>query len=59
MTLAVDKLNSRGLSNSVRLERLPKKTVLAAELQGSSNKSEHFSYKGEWANLLAAHLKVG
>ena len=53
VTLAIDKLNSRGLSNNVRGERLPKKdkAVLATELPGSSNKSECFSYKSEWANL--------
>ena len=28
MTLAIDKLNGCGLSNSVRLERLPKKTKI-------------------------------
>ena len=39
MTLAVDKLNGRGLSNAARCERLPKKTnaVLASEgLPGST-----------------------
>ena len=56
MTLAVDKLNGCGLSNNAHRERLPKKTyvdntVLATELPGSSNKSEHFCYKGEWVNL--------
>ena len=53
MTLAIDKLNGRGLSNNVCHECLPKKTkaVLATEVPGNSNKSEHFSYKGEWANL--------
>ena len=56
MTLAVDKLNGRGLSNSAHRECLPKKdkdnAVLATELPGNSNKSERFSYKGEWVNLL-------
>ena len=52
MTLAVNKLNGRGLSNSMHCEHLPKKTkkdnaVLAAEVPGNSNKLERFNYKGE------------
>ena len=27
-------------------------TIIATEVPGNSNKSEHFSYRGEWANLL-------
>ena len=57
MTLAVNKLNSHGLSNSAHRECLPKKTkithntVLATEVPGKNNKSKCFSYKREWTNL--------
>ena len=54
MTLAIDKLNGRGLSNSAHRKCFPKKTknaVLATEVPGNSNKLKRFSYKGEWANL--------
>ena len=56
MALAVDKLNLHDLSNNACHECLPKKTKItwyyvAAELPGSSNKSEYFSYKGKWVNL--------
>ena len=57
MTLAVDKLNGCGFSNTACRECLPKKTkvmyiVLATEgLPGSTNKTEQFNYKGEWANV--------
>ena len=56
MTLAVNKVNGHGLSNTAHRERMPKKTkvtqyYIATEgLPGSINKSEHFNYKGEWAN---------
>ena len=57
MTLAINKLNGHGLSNTSHRECLPKKTkgneVLATEgLPGSTNKSEYFNYKGEWMNAL-------
>ena len=59
MTLAVDKINGHGLSNIACCECLPKKTkvhdvVLATEdvlMPNSSNKMEHFSYKGEWVQV--------
>ena len=55
MTLAANKLNEHGLSNTAHCERLPKKTkvmgVLATErLPHSTNKSECLNYKSEWAN---------
>ena len=46
-TLAVDKVNGHGLSNTAHRERLFKKT---AELPGGTNESERFNYKGEWAS---------
>ena len=51
MTLAINKLNVHGLSNRVTAKEDHGNMVLATELPGSSNKSERFSYKGEWANL--------
>ena len=56
MTLAIDKLNGHGLSNTACHEHLPKKTkvmqyyVATEGLPGSTNKLEHFNYEGEWAN---------
>ena len=52
---AIDKLNRCGLSNTAGHEHLPKQSqvnaVLATEgLPCSTNKSECFNYKGEWAN---------
>ena len=46
-TLAVDKVNGHGLSNTARHEHLPKKTV---GLLRGTNESERFNYKGEWAS---------
>ena len=59
---AVNKLNKSGLSSTAGRECLPKKSqvmqyVLATEgLSGSTNKLEHFNYKGEW---VVTHLKEG
>ena len=51
MTLAVNKMDGRGLSNTTHHECLPRSMVLATEgTSDSSNKMEHFCYKGEWAN---------
>ena len=56
MTPAVDKLNGRGLSNTACCESLPKKKKVMQYwpqkdyIPGNTNKSEHFNYKGEWAN---------
>ena len=59
MTLAIDKLNGRGLSNNAHREHLPKNdTVLATELPGSSNKLECFSCRAERA-FVATLLKEG
>ena len=51
----IDKLNSPGLSNNAGRECLLKKsqvidTSSIEGLLGSTNKSERFNYKGEWAN---------
>ena len=49
MTLVVDKMDGHGHINTVRCERLPKKT----KVTGTSykrTKTEHFIYKSEWAN---------
>ena len=63
MTLAIDKLNGCGL-NTAHCECLPKNIkVTQYQLQknyvlGSTNKSEHFNYKGEWAcAYIVTHLK--
>ena len=49
-----DKMNRRGLSNAVVVNTAKEESsnaVLATEgLPGSTNKSKHFNYKGEWAN---------
>ena len=52
MTLANNKLNGRGLNNTAYYQRLPKSNVVLATegLPGSTNKSDHFNFKGEWAN---------
>ena len=52
--LAINKMDKCGLSNKASHECLPRRlgnAVLATEgTLDSSNKMEHFSYKGEWAN---------
>ena len=56
MTPAVDKLNGRGLSNTLYCECLLKKTkvtqyyVATEGLSGCTNNLEHFHYKREWVN---------
>ena len=51
---AVDKLKRRGHSNTVHHARQAKMSKLtqkeAYKLLSGSNKTEHFGYKGEWAN---------
>ena len=57
-TIAIDKVDEHGLSNTVYHRSMPGKedkvdAVLAIEtfkLLSSNNKTEHFSYKGEWMN---------
>ena len=58
MTLAVHKMDGRGLSNTACCECLP---VPATEgTPDSSNKMEHFSYKSEYiGECIATHLKEG
>ena len=55
MTLAVDKMDEHGLSNTARHECLPRRqgnAVPATEgTPNSSKKTEGFSYKGEWVNV--------
>ena len=54
MTLAIYKMDEHGFSDTASCECPAEKTkVMWYQLQGtpdSSNKTEHFSYKGEWAN---------
>ena len=55
--VAIDKLNRQGLSNTTGHDAKEKSSnvVLATEgLTGSTNKLEHFNYKGEWANAWAS-----
>ena len=50
MTLAIDKLNGRGLNNTA-CHNDSVNVVLATEgLPRNTNKSECFNYNGEWAN---------
>ena len=52
VTLAIDIMDRRGLSNTAHCEHLPRRVVLATEgTPNSSNKTKHFSYKGEWTNV--------
>ena len=57
MTRTISKLNRCDLSNTACCECLPKKTnvmwyYIATEgLLGSTNKSDCFNYKGDWANV--------
>ena len=46
MTIVINKMDGRGLSNTARHERLPRRNMHPS----SSNKTERFNYKGEWAN---------
>ena len=46
-------MDEHGLSNTACHECLPKKTkvvLVNRRTTHSNNKTEHFSYKGEWAN---------
>ena len=51
-TISFDKVDGRGYSNTACLACLAEKTKLmqSFKLLSSTNKSERFSYKGEWTN---------
>ena len=56
MTLAINKMDRHGLSNTACHKHLPKTTkvmryqLTTERLPYSSNKTEHLNYTGEWAN---------